>query len=84
MATSTDARYGRPRAFVLGTEHPRSAAVIRSLAKAGIPADVADHYSPPTALWRASRYIRDRHLLSEERADGIDALLRIGMRVAVC
>ena len=78
MATSTDARYGRPRAFVLGTEHPRSAAVIRSLAKAGIPVDVADHYSPPTALWRASRYIRDRHLLSEERADGIDALLRIG------
>jgi D-aspartate ligase len=67
-----------PRALVLGTEHPRSAAVIRSLARAGITVEVADHCRPPTALWRGSRVIRRRHELSEDEAGAVAALLQIG------
>ena len=70
-----------PRTLVLGTEHPRSAAVVRSLAREGIAVDVADHYRPPTALWRASRYIRDRHMLSEDSEDTLAELLEIGCSV---
>ncbi len=66
------------RALVLGTEHPRSAAVIRSFAKLGIPVDVADHYSRPTALWRGSRYIRDRCLLSGNQTYVVNTLFKIG------
>lgn len=69
---------GPPRVVVLGTEHPRSAAVVRSLARAGIAVDVADHWRPPTALWLASRVIRRRHELSEDGDEAVDTLLQIG------
>ena len=68
----------RPRVLVLGTEHPRAAAVVRSLAKAGIRVDVADHYDPPTAFWRSSRYIRKRLMLDEDPGRAMRALRRIG------
>jgi len=72
----------RPRALVLGTEHPRAAAVVRSLGQAGIAVDVADHYDPPTAFWRSSRYIRNRHLLDEDPKRAISALAKIGEQQA--
>lgn len=65
-------------AVVLGTEHPRSAAVVRSLAAAGIAVDVADHCRPSTALWRGSRVIRRRHALVEDEDKAVAALLQIG------
>ncbi len=68
----------RPRALVLGTEHPRSAAVIRSLARAGIPVDVGDHLSPPTVLWRHSRLIRSRFQLSPGPGSAMDELASLG------
>lgn len=72
------------RALVLGVEHPRGAAVVRSLAKLGIRVDVADHldvandYSAYTAFWRGSRYIRDRCFLSEDQADVVSTLVKSG------
>jgi len=69
---------GRPRALVLGTEHPRAAAVVRTLAQAGITVDVADHYDPPTAFWRSSRYIHKRLLLDENPKRAIVALSEVG------
>ncbi|NKB56454.1 MAG: hypothetical protein GKS00_08970 [Alphaproteobacteria bacterium] len=66
------------RALVLGSEHPRSAAVLRSLARSGIPVDLADHYEPPTALWQGSRYVRDRMLLDEEPGRAVEMLIRRG------
>ena len=68
----------RPRALVLGTEHPRAAAVVRSLAQAGVSVDVADHYDPPTAFWRSSRYIRNRLLLDEGPERAVSALADFG------
>ena len=66
------------RAVVLGTEHPRSAAVVRSLARRGIAVDVADHCRPPTALWRGSWDIRRRYEVSTDGDEAVDALLQIG------
>jgi predicted ATP-grasp superfamily ATP-dependent carboligase len=69
---------GKAPALVLGTEHPRSAAVVRSLARAGIPVDVADHCRPPTALWRGSWVIRHRYQLSEDVDEAVTSLVRLG------
>ncbi|MCP5371417.1 MAG: hypothetical protein H6907_06740 [Hyphomicrobiales bacterium] len=66
------------RVLVLGTEHPRAAAAVRSLHRAGLRVEVADHYDPPTALWRASRCIADRHRLDEDYPAALDGLLRLG------
>jgi len=68
----------RPRALVLGTEHPRSAAVIRSLARAGIPVDVCDHLAPTSVLWRHSRLIRSRFQLSQDPGAAMDELAALG------
>jgi predicted ATP-grasp superfamily ATP-dependent carboligase len=70
----------RPRAIVLGTEHPRSAAVIRSLARAGIPVDVCDHLTPTTVLWRHSRLIRSRVQLSPDADTAMEELAALGAR----
>jgi len=67
------------RALVLGTEHPRSAAAVRSLAAAGVRVEVADHYDPPTTLWRASNAIKARHLLDEDYDTALAELLRLGV-----
>lgn len=64
--------------LVLGSEHPRAAAVIRSLARDGIAVDVGDHVQPPTALWRGSRYIRERRMLSEDADAVVAELLETG------
>lgn len=69
---------GRPRALVLGSEHPRSAAVVRSLAADEVAVDIADHCQPPTALWRGSRAIRGHFMLSEDGGEALDELMRIG------
>ena len=68
----------RPRALVLGTEHPRAAAVIRSLARAGIAVDVADHVAPATTLWGFSRLIRNRYRLPEAADAAVAELERLG------
>ena len=68
----------RPRALLLGTEHPRGAAVIRSLARAGIAVDVCDHLSPATVLWRHSRLIRSRFRLSPDPGPAMDELASLG------
>ena len=45
----------RPRAVVLGLEHPRAVAVVRSLGRRGIP--VVGVERDPTARGRGSRYV---------------------------
>ena len=67
-----------PRAVVLGVSHPRDATIIRSLGKAGIPVDVVDHLNPPTAMWRASRFIRHRSLISKDDKEALTALEALG------
>ncbi len=74
----TDPAAARPRAIVLGTEHPRSAAVIRSLSRAGIAVDVCDHLTPPTVLWRHSRLIRSRIQLNPDPGTAMDELAALG------
>ena len=62
----------RLRAIVLGVGHPRSAAVIRSLGKAGIAVDGVD-YKPDGQAWR-SRYIRNKHLISVDDESTLEFL----------
>lgn len=69
---------GRPRALVLGTEQPRSAAVVRSLAAAGIAVDVCDHVTPPNLFWRTSRCIRNRYQLSPDPGAAMDEIAALG------
>jgi predicted ATP-grasp superfamily ATP-dependent carboligase len=66
--------------MILGVEHPRDAAAIRSLAKARIPVDVVDNKNPPTAMWIASRYIRNRWLVDEDGDAAVAALEARGRR----
>ena len=66
-------------ALVLGVEHPRDAATIRSLTRAGIPVDVADDKQPPTAMWRGSRCIRNRYLLPEGEEQAVTMLEALGL-----
>lgn len=54
--------------------------MVRSLARDGVRVDVADNYQPATALWRGSRHISDRHLLPEDEAAALNALLELGAR----
>jgi D-aspartate ligase len=58
----------RPRALVLGLEHPRAVAVVRSLGRRGIPVVGVDR--DPNARGRGSRYLREVVMVegSEERA----------------
>jgi len=63
-----------PNVLVLGVEHPRDAAVIRSLSLSRVVVDVADDKDPPTAMWRASRLIRNRYLLPESGEQAVAML----------
>ena len=69
----------KPNVLVLGVEHPRDAAVIRSLASAGIAVDVADDKTPPTAMWRSSRLIRNKYLLPESGEKALLMLEALGL-----
>jgi predicted ATP-grasp superfamily ATP-dependent carboligase len=70
----------RQRAIILGVEHPRDAAAIRSLGKTGIPVDVVDNKNPPTAMWLASRYIRNKLLVDVDPSAAVEALEASGRR----
>lgn len=61
----------RPRAVVLGLEHPRAVAVVRSLGRRGIP--VVGVERDPTARGRGSRYVSQVVMVegSEERVLGV-------------
>jgi len=69
----------KPSVLVLGVEHPRDAATIRSLAKRGIAVDVADDKQPPTAMWRSSRYIRNKYMLPENAEKTVRMLESLGL-----
>lgn len=69
----------KPSVLVLGVEHPRDAAIIRSLAKRGIAVDVADDKQPPTAMWRSSRYIGNKYLLPENPERAVCMLESLGL-----
>ena len=51
----------KPSAVVLGVEHPRSVAVVRSLGKAGIPVTAIDYN--PLARGFYSRYAKEKHVV---------------------
>jgi len=59
-------RSGRPRAIVLGVEHPRGVAVVRSLGRRGIGVVALEHD-------RGARGLRSRHLERRVLVDGTPA-----------
>ena len=66
----------RPRAVVLGVDHPRGLAVVRSLARAGVPVVAIDHLPKPPAAH--SRYLGRCLQVGADRADQLAALDRLG------
>lgn len=82
MKNSDDARRRIP-AVVLGVEHPRALAAIRSLGRAGIPLVAVDHQ---VSAGFCSRYLGARHLIgndSDEALAALDALARKGGGVLI-
>jgi predicted ATP-grasp superfamily ATP-dependent carboligase len=71
--------FTKPGALVLGVEHPRDAATIRSLHRAGVKVDIADDKQPPTAMWLASRCIRTRYLLPKADEKAVVMLESLGL-----
>ncbi|MDA9981890.1 hypothetical protein N9H39_03980 [Gammaproteobacteria bacterium] len=69
----------KPNVLILGVEHPRDAAAIRSLARHGIAVDIADDKQPPTAMWRTSRYICNKYLLPEDGESAVAMLEGLGL-----
>ncbi len=74
-AVETAANEG-PRVLLLGVEHPRDAAAIRSLGRRGITIDVANHWR--SATWLGSRYIRNRYLIHPEYDEALSDIAAIG------
>jgi D-aspartate ligase len=62
----------RPRAVVLGVEHPRALAVLRSLGRAGVPIVGVD--DDPTARGLHSRYLTERALVDPAEASVLRCL----------
>src|SRR4029450_7773040 len=62
----------RPRAIVLGVEHPRGVAVVRSLGRRGIP--VVGVERDPYARGRGSRYLRQTVMVEGGDASTLSAL----------
>jgi predicted ATP-grasp superfamily ATP-dependent carboligase len=60
-------------ALVLGVEHPRGLAVMRSLARAGVKVDVVDRYETSPGL--SSRLPRRKHLFDTDDAEPTLAFL---------
>jgi len=65
-----------PRAVVLGVEHPRGVAVIRSLARRGIPTVAVERDPSARGLW--SRYVSDTLLVAEDPGRAVSALGHLG------
>ncbi len=65
-------RSGRPRAVILGVEHPRSVAVIRSLGSEGIDVIAVDHDKSARGFY--SRYVKQKVVVNGD-ADGAIACL---------
>jgi predicted ATP-grasp superfamily ATP-dependent carboligase len=61
-----------PRAIVLGVEHPRALAVIRSLGRAGVPVVAVDHFA--SAAGFRSRYVKESHRVSAEPNQAVRSL----------
>jgi D-aspartate ligase len=64
------------RAVVLGVEHPRGLAVVRSLARAGVPVVAIDHLPKPPGAH--SRYLGRCLQVGADRSDQLAALDRLG------
>jgi predicted ATP-grasp superfamily ATP-dependent carboligase len=62
----------RPRAVVLGLEHPRAVAVVRSLGRRGIP--VVGVERDPAARGRGSRYLRRVVMVEADESRALAAL----------
>lgn len=62
----------RPRAIVLGVEHPRGVAVVRSLGRAGVAVDAVDHV--PSARGFSSRYLQGKYLVSPDTDQTLEFL----------
>jgi predicted ATP-grasp superfamily ATP-dependent carboligase len=65
-----------PSAIVLGVEHPRGVAVVRSLARANIPVVVIDHVANPPGF--RSRYAGRSLRVGADPADQLALLDRLG------
>jgi D-aspartate ligase len=66
----------RPRAIVLGVEHPRGVAVVRSLGRRGIPVVAVERDHRARGL--GSRYLQRRVLVDDDGPGTIAALERLG------
>jgi predicted ATP-grasp superfamily ATP-dependent carboligase len=69
-------RSGRPRAIVLGVEHPRGVAVVRSLGRQGVGVVAVEH--DPLARGLRSRYLELRVLVDVTPAAALAALEALG------
>lgn len=65
-----------PRAIVLGIEHPRGVAVVRSLGRRGVPVVAVEH--DPRARGIGSRHLERCVLVDEDPARAIAALETLG------
>ncbi|MGH7365017.1 MAG: hypothetical protein ACREKQ_12980 [Candidatus Rokuibacteriota bacterium] len=65
-----------PRAVVLGVEHPRGVAVIRSLGRRGISVVAVERNASARGLW--SRYVSDTLLVDDDPGQAVSALEHLG------
>jgi predicted ATP-grasp superfamily ATP-dependent carboligase len=67
---------GRQRAVVLGVEHPRGIAVVRSLGRRGIPVVAVERDASARGLW--SHYLSRTLLVDENPQEAVSALESLG------
>jgi predicted ATP-grasp superfamily ATP-dependent carboligase len=63
-----------PPAFILGVEHPRGIACVRSLARAGVPVVVVDYQIASSAAPYVSRYVGERAFIDPRQPDAAEQL----------
>jgi predicted ATP-grasp superfamily ATP-dependent carboligase len=76
MPAEIDASRDRPRAIVLGIEHPRGVAAIQSLGRDGVPVIGVDH--DPTALGFFSRHLKAKFLIEKNAEKTLAFLEEMG------
>ncbi len=64
-------------AFVLGVEHPRGIACVRSLARASVPVVAVDYQIASSAAPYVSRYVREKAFIDPRQPDAVEQLERL-------